>query len=112
MPNPTGTRFQFLRSRATRILAQRGLASTMLWQGATLMGTRTVLRRQDAATLAATIASYTLSIMVPASEFGKVQSQPRPLKDRVTVDGTRYLVLAIERDVADNIRIHLGEEYA
>jgi hypothetical protein len=30
----------------------------------------------------------------------------------VTMDGTRYLVLACERDVADNLRIHLGEEYA
>ena len=112
MPDQSATRFSFLRERAVRILAQRGLCSHVLWQGVTLLGTRTTRRRADAATLAATAASYTLSVMVPAAELGKVSTLPRPLRDRVTVDGTRYLVLATERDVADNLRIHLGEEYA
>lgn len=112
MPATPATKFDFLRRRAERLLTQRGLASTVLWQNASLSGTRTVLRRQDAATLAATSASYTLSVLIPLSELGKVSSLPRPLRDRVTVDGTRYLVLATERDVADNLRIHLGEEYA
>lgn len=107
----TATRFDFLRSRAERILTQPGLASNVLWQGVALHGTRTVLRRQDAATLAAATASYTFSVLLPRSELGRVQTLPAPLRDRVTVDGTRYLVLATERDVADNLRIHLGEEY-
>lgn len=111
MPDTTATKFDFLRRRAERLLTQRGLASTVLWQGAALMGTRTVLRRQDAATLAAQTASYTVSVLIPRSELGQVNSLPRPLRDRVTMDGTRYLVLACERDVADNLRLHLGEEY-
>lgn len=112
MPDQTATRFAFLRDRATRILAQKGLCSTVVWQGVSLKGTRTTLRRSDAATLAATTASYTFSVLIPASELGRVASLPRPLRDRVAVDGTTYLVLATERDVADNLRIHLGDEYA
>ena len=112
MPGSTPSKFDFLRTRAATLLTQRGLASTVAWAGASLSGTRTVLRRQDAATLAAQTASYTVSVLIPRSELGKVASLPRPLRDRVTMDGTRYLVLACERDVADNLRIHLGEEYA
>lgn len=90
---------------------QDGLCSIFVWRGTALKGTRSTLKRQDAATLAGMDVGYAFTILIPASEWSKTSTRPRPLKDRVQVDGVTYLVLAIEEDVAHNTRIHLGAEY-
>lgn len=103
--------FEWLADRANKILMQNGLCSNFAFQNAVLQGTRSVLKRQDAATLSGLDVGYSFTILIPRSEWLKVSSRPKPLKDRVQVDGGTYLVLAVEEDVAHNLRIHLGAEY-
>lgn len=103
--------FEWLRDRADILLMQRGLCSIVLWSGKSLRGTRTTLKRRDAATLEGAGVSYAFSILVPASQWSAVVSKPRPLKDRLAVDGETFLVLAVEEDIAHNLRIHLGGQY-
>lgn len=90
---------------------QKGLCSNVSWGGKTLRGTRTTLKRRDAATLEGDGITYAFSVLVPASQWQTVPSKPQPLKDRLAVDGSSYLVLAVEEDIAHNLRIHLGGEY-
>lgn len=90
---------------------QKGLCSNVSWGGKTLRGTRTTLKRRDAATLEGDGVSYAFSILVPASQWKTVTVKPKPLRDRIGVDGTTYLILAVEEDIAHNLRIHLGGEY-
>lgn len=103
--------FEWLRNRADTLLMQPGLCSNVAWAGKTIKGTRTVLKRRDAATLEGTGVSYAFSVLVPASQWQSVPTKPQPLKDRLAVDGASYLVLAVEEDIAHNLRIHLGGEY-
>lgn len=90
---------------------QSGLCSVIMWQNRALKGTRTTLKRRDAATLEGMGISYAFSVLIPASQWRSVTTKPKPLKDRLAVDGTTYLVLAIEEDIAHNLRIHLGGEF-
>ena len=103
--------FEWLKDRAEILLMQDGLCSNFVWHSTTLRGTRSVLKRQDAATLSGMDVGYSFTILIPSTEWLKVATKPRPLKDRVQVDGNTYLVLALEEDVAHNIRVHLGAEY-
>lgn len=102
--------FDFLQKDATSLLIQPGLSVTATWSGGTLTGVRSLMKRQDAATLAGDQLSYDFSLMVPASQFSGT-SRPQPLRDILTIDGRQHLVMALDTDVAGNIRIHLGSRY-
>ena len=101
--------FDFLKSHADALLMQRGLCTRAVWNGRTVTGTRSVMKRQDAATLAGEAAKYDFSLLCPASQFPG--AKPEPLRDWLEIDGVRHLALAVETDVAGNLRIHLGSQY-
>ncbi len=103
------TDFSFLKRNADRLLRQTGLCTTALWNGAPLVGTRSMMKRQDAATLAGDAVKYDFSLLCPASEF--TAGKPEPLRDIVEIDGVKHLVLAVDADVAGNLRLHLGSQY-
>lgn len=103
--------FDFLKRDAAALLVQPGLASQAKWGDRAFMGTRSVLKRQDAATLSGDLAKYDFSLLVPASEIDRLGGIPAPLKDTIELDGTRHLVLSVEKDVAGNVRLHLGSQY-
>lgn len=90
---------------------QPGLCTRATWNGRTVTGTRSVMKRQDAATLSGDLAKYDFSLLVPASEIDRLGGVPAPLKDTIELDGTRHLVLSVEKDVAGNVRLHLGSQY-
>ena len=101
--------FSFLKRHADALLMQTGLCTRATWNGAVLTGTRSTLKRQDAATLAGETVKYDFSLLCPASQFRA--AKPEPLRDTVDIDGVRHLVLAVDTDVAGNLRLHLGSQY-
>ena len=101
--------FEFLKSHAEALLMQPGLCTRATWNGRTVTGTRSVMKRQDAATLAGETMKYDFSLLCPASQFPG--ARPDPLRDHLEIDGFKFLVLAVESDVAGNVRLHLGSQY-
>ena len=101
--------FDFLQSHADFLLKQVGLCTTAVWNSHSVTGTRSVMKRQDAATLAGEAMKYDFSLLCPASQFPG--AKPEPLRDHLEIDGVKHLVLAVETDVAGNLRIHLGSQY-
>lgn len=103
--------FEFLKSDSAALLKQPGLCTAVRCGKATLHGTRSTLKRQDAATLTGAMYHYDFSILIPAGELESLASVPEPLRDSLTVDGAPHLILASERDIAGNMRFHLGAQY-
>ena len=101
--------FDFLKTHADFLLRQTGLCTRAVWNSREITGTRSVLKRQDAATLAGDTQQYAFSLLCPASQFPS--AKPEPLRDLLEIDGVKHLVLAVETDVAGNLRIHLGSQY-
>lgn len=92
--------------------AQTGLHSVFDWQGASIKGVRTTLRREDVATDAGLLGYYSYSVICSALDFEGKQL-PRPRLDKLTIDGKAMRVLAVERDSANAcIKIHLGDDLA
>jgi hypothetical protein len=82
------------------------------WEGKTLRGCRSTMRREDINTDAGLAGVYAFSLLVPAGEFtdGK---RPEPRTDKIKFDGREYRVLAVEEDAAAAcVRIHLGDALA
>lgn len=99
-------------SSVEKLLAkQEGIKSSFPWQGGTLYGVRTTLRREDVNSDAGLVGAYTYSLLCPYSEFnGKL---PIPRTDKLVVDGVEMRVLAVETDaVMSTVRIHLGDALA
>ena len=92
--------------------AQNGLHSAFDWQGATIKGVRTTLRREDVATDAGLFGYYSFSVICSALDF-EGKTLPRPRLDKLTIDGKAMRVLAVERDSVNAcIKIHLGDDLA
>ena len=97
-------------SQVARLLhTQKGLTSSFGWQGLTIKGVRTALRREDVALDAGLAADYSFSLLCASGDFAGVEL-PRPRLDKITVDGSVMRVLAVEKDsVEATIRLHLGD---
>lgn len=103
--------FEFLAKDAAAILLQDGLMTTAIWDNTPLKGVRSTLKRQDAATLSGSMYHYDFSFLVPASELKSALVKPEPLRDSLIIDGVTHLILAIDKDIANNYRFHLGAQY-
>lgn len=101
--------FDFLQRHADALLMQSGLSTSAIWNNQIVIGTRSVMKRQDAATLAGDTMKYDFSLLCPASQFPS--ARPEPLRDQLEIDGTKHLVLAVAVDVAGNLLLHLGSQY-
>jgi len=97
-----------IRADSSRVILDSGFAVQASIGGVAVFGVRSVLKRQDAATLSGDIHHYIFSLLVPASALA---AAPHPLKDSAVIGGVSYLILAVEQDVAGNWRIHLGGQY-
>lgn len=97
-------------AQVARLLhSQTGLNSSFAWQGRTIDGVRTTLRREDVAMDAGLAGDYTFSLLCSSTDFAGVEL-PRPRLDKITVDNRVMRVLAVERDsVEATIRLHLGD---
>lgn len=92
--------------------SQAGLYLPFEWEGKTLRGCRSTMRREDVNTDAGLAGVYAFSLLVPASEFADGK-RPEPRTDKIRFDGREYRVLAVEEDaVAACVRIHLGDALA
>ena len=103
--------FDFVAKHAQRLLTLPGLSSSASWGERTITGTRSVLKRSDAATLSGDQVHYDFSFLVPASEIRRLGACPAPFRDALTLDGETHLVIAVESDVFGNRRLHLGSRY-
>ena len=103
--------FKFLKRDADALLKQVGLCMEATWQGQKLTGVRSMLKRQDAATLAGAMYHYDFSFLVAASELSPFRRMPEPLKDSLIINGTPHIILSLDEDIAGNIRYHLGAQY-
>lgn len=103
--------FEFLAKDAAALLLQDGLMTTAVWNNMTLKGVRSTLKRQDAATLSGSMYHYDFSLLVPSTELKGIALPPEPLRDSLIIDGVTHLILAIDKDIANNYRFHLGAQY-
>lgn len=102
---------EYIARRSRQLITKSPMALQVSFRGATARGVRSVLKRQDAATLSGMDAGYSFTVLLTVEECRKWTAAPSSLRDRVEIDGQSYLVLATEYDVAGNLRLHLGGEY-
>ena len=101
-----------IRADAAAILDQPGLTQTAAWSGKTIYGVRTTLKRQDVNTDAGLIGGrYQFSLLCALAQFAGALPEPR--RDKMTIEGVSYRVLAVESDaIGATVRIHLGDNLA
>lgn len=101
----------YIANRAAQLITRSPFGMQISWKGIQVTGVRSVLKRQDAATLSGMDAGYDFTVLISRDEARKWGTQPESLRERLVIDGKPYLLLAVETDVAGNLRLHLGGEY-
>ena len=104
------TNWNHIRISAARLLDQPGLTETADWNGQTIRGVRTVLKREIVAMDDGLAGRYNFSFRVAASVFGDQKPKSR---QAVRLEGKTYRILSVEEDaVGATTLLNLGDETA
>lgn len=105
------TDWNAIRTHAQQILQMESLLTSATWNGVTLQGVRTELRRETVNSDDGLAGRYVFSLRVTADQFS--DGYPEPRTDKLTIDGKNYRVLSIDVDaIKASVLINLGDATA
>ncbi len=104
------TDWNSIRESAARLLNQPGLTETATWNGLSVPGVRTTLKREIVAVDDGLAGRYSFSFRVAASAFTDKRPKSR---ETMTLNGKTYRILSVEDDpIGATVLLNLGDETA
>ena len=104
------TNWDHIRKSAARLLNQPGLTVSAVWNGRSIRGVRTTLKREIVAMDDGLAGRYSFSFRAAQEQFGDVCPKSR---ETVKIDGKTFRILSVEYDaICATVLLNLGDETA
>lgn len=104
------TDWNSIRESAARLLEQPGLTVAAVWNGKSIRGVKTTLKREIVAMDDGLAVRYSFSFRVAQAQFGDVFPKSREI---VKMEGKTFRILSVEYDaIGATMLLNLGDETA
>lgn len=104
------TDWNAIRKSAARLLEQPGLTVEATWNGQTIRGVKTTLKRDIVAMDDGLAGRYDVSFRVASTYFASARPKAREV---ITMEGRRFRILSVEDDaIGATVLLNLGDETA
>lgn len=104
------TDWNLVKLSVARLLEQPGLTVSAVWNGRSIRGVRTTLKREIVAMDDGLAGRYSFSFRAAHEQFGDVCPKSR---ETVKMDGKTFRILSVEYDaIGATVLLNLGDETA